>query len=224
MAKKSTKAPNKGGSSLASRLGTKAPAAAKSSTPQINVTDEAHLAAIAAIIDAKNEAKRADSALKVAEGAFRDEAVEMFETRCRKDGTLHTSVRMLGTLTQEDRQEKRPLSLSFTQSRRCKKMTEADASDPLHSAFGEDYDPLFDEQRVIEVDTGNLSDDQIDALVEKMQEALGDDFEAAVSLQALIVPKEAFYKKRMLDAKIRAKVDNAVADGYAEVTSPFFKL
>lgn len=220
---KTTKAAPRGGSSLASRLGAKPTTKAKSSTPQVTVTDEAHLTLMAAIVDAKGDVKRAESALDVAEGALRDDAIEMFEDKCRKDAELHTSVHMLGILVQEG-EDNRPVSLSLTQNRRCGKMTEADASDPLHSAFGVDYESSFDEQRVIEIKTGNLSDDQIDTLVEKMQEALGDDFDAAVALQALIVPKPEFYRKRMLDTDFRVKVDHAAADGYAKVTKAFFKL
>ena len=218
-----TKAANKGAASLLGRLSTKPTASAKSTTPQIAVSDEVQLTAIAEIIDAKNAVKQADSALKVAEGAFRTDAIDLFEDRCRKDGTYHTSVRMVGKLIQ-DGQDSRPLSLQLVATRKCGKMLETDASDPLHSAFGTDFDALFAPQRTVEIDTSKLTDEQIEKLVETMQDALGDSFEDAVSVNALIVAKEAFYGRRILDSKIRVKADNAAADGYAKTTTPYFKL
>lgn len=219
-----TKTPSKGGAaSILGNIGKKDAKKTKSTTPQINVTEEGQLEALAAIMDAKNAAKRADSALKIAEGAYRDTATVRFEDRCRADGTLHTSVRFMGTLTPEEG-DSRPVSVQLTQTRRCKKMQEREATDALHSAFGSDFDRLFAPQRTVEVDTSKLTDEQIEELVEKMQEVLGDTFNDAVSVEALIVPREAFFGKRILDARIRAKAANAAADGFAVPFSSSFKL
>ena len=224
MAKTRTKPTStRSAASLLGGISKKGSTKAKSTTPQISVSDVAQLEAIAEIIDAKNTTKQAESALKIAEGAFRDEATDMFEGRCRLDGTLHTSVRFMGRLT-PDGEDVRPLSLQFVQTRRCKPMLEDEASDPLHSAFGGDYDALFAAQRTIEIDTNLLTDKQIESVVGAIQTALGNTFDAAVAVQALIVPKEAFFGQRVLDAKIRAKADNAVADGYAVPFSSSFKL
>ncbi len=219
-----TKTASKGGAaSILGGIGKKGSTKSKSTTPQINVSDEVQLEAIAEIMEAKSAVKRADSALKIAEGAFRDDATELFEGRCREDATLHTSVRLVGTLT-PDGEDARPLSLQYVQTRRCKKMQEDEASDPLHSAFGKDFDDLFAPQRTVEIDTSKLTDDQIEAVVGAMQEALGNSFDDAVAVQALILPKEAFFGKRVLDAKVRAKADKAAADGFAVPFSSSFKL
>ncbi len=208
---------------LLGSIGKKSAGKSTSTTPQISVSDEPTLEAMAAIIDAKNRAKEADSSLKIAEGAFREEATELFETRCRADATLHTSVKFMGQFV-VDGEDARPLALRFEQKRCCKKMSEEEAADPLHSAFGSDFDALFAPQRTIEIDTSKRTDEKIDKLVEAMQEALGDSFDDAVAVQSLILPKEAFFGKRILDAKIRAKADNAAADGYAVPYASSFKL
>jgi len=222
--KTSTKASSKSAAAtLLGSIGNKSAGRTKSTTPQITIRDEDTLESIAAIIDAKQAKAEAESALKIAEGTFRDDATKEFEDRCRADGTLHTSVRFMGNLKSEDG-ETRPLSLSLTQTRRCKKMQEAEASDPLHSAFGNDFDALFAPQRTVEIDTSVLSDDQVATLVEKLQEALGNSFDDAVTVEALIVPKEAFFGKRILDAKIGQKAANAAADGYAVPFASSFKL
>lgn len=209
--------------SLLGKIGKKGSGKTKSSTPQINVSDVEQLEAIADIVDAKNAVKQADSALKIAEGAFRDDATDLFEKQCRSDGTLHTSVRFMGQLS-PDGEGARPLSLQYVQTRRCKKMQEDDASDALHSAFGSDFDRLFTPQRTVEIDTSVLTDQQIEDVVGAIQKALGSTFDDAVSVQALIVPREAFFGKRILDAKIRTKADNAASDGFAVPFSPSFKL
>lgn len=225
MARTRTKTTSKGSAaaSLLGSIGKKTPGKSKSATPQITVSDEASLEVMLEIIDAKNAVKQAESTLKIAEGAFRDDATDLFEKRCRDDGTLHTSVRFMGRFS-PDGEDARPLSLQYVQPRRCKKMQEDDASDPLHSAFGADFDALFVPQRTIEIDTSKLTDEQIGAVVEAMQEALGDSFDDAVAVQALIVPKPGFFDRRILDAKIRAKADNAAADGYAIPFISSFKL
>lgn len=224
MPKTRTKASSKGSTANPlSAIGKKSAGRTKSSTPQITVSDEGMLEAIAAIVDAKKAKADAESALKIAEGAFRDEATEMFEGRCRDDGTLHTSVRFMGTQKLTDG-ETRPVALQYTQSRRCTKMQEDEASDALHSAFGEDFDGLFEPQRTVEIDTSVLSDKQIASLVEAMQEALGERFGDAVTVEALIVPKEAFFGKRILDAEIGKKAAVAEADGYAKLVTASFKL
>ncbi len=222
-AKGRAKASTSRAASILGGIGKKAASKSTSTTPQIPVSDESTLEAMAAIIDAKNCAKEADSALKIAEGAFRSEATDLLDGRCRADGTLHTSVRLMGTLT-PDGEDARPLVLRFERKRCCKKMDEADASDPLHSAFGADFDDLFAPKRTIEIDTSKLTDQQIEALVEAMQEAIGDSFDAAVAVQSLILPKEAFFGRRILDAKIRVKAENAEADGFAVPFMPSFKL
>lgn len=223
MAKTRTKTTKGGAASLLGGISKKGSTGSKSTTPQINVSDEALLEAMGEIIDAKNAVKQADSSLKIAEGAFRDDATDLFEERCRSDGTLHTSVRFMGRQSPNG-EDTRPLSLQYVRTRRCKKMQEDEASDALHSAFGADYDKLFAPQRTIEIDTSKLTDEQIGAVVEATQEALGDSFDDAVTVQALIIPMEAFFGKRILDAKIRAKAENAAADGFAVPFSSSFKL
>ncbi|KKK85819.1 hypothetical protein LCGC14_2769450, partial [marine sediment metagenome] len=99
MAKRTTKASSRSSAATAlGKIGKKGSASSRSATPQLSVTDEGQLEAIADIIDAKNVAKEADSALKIAEAAFRDEATELFEAHCRDHGALQTSVRFMGTL------------------------------------------------------------------------------------------------------------------------------
>lgn len=219
-----TKASSKGGAaSLLDQVGKKGTGRTKSDTPQVAISDESMLESIAAIIDAKVAKKEAESALKIVEGAFRDEATDLFENRCRSDGTLHTSVRFMGRLM-PDGKDPRPLSLQFVQTRRCKKMDFDEATDPLHSAFGEDYDDLFAPSRTIEIDVEKMTDDQQEAVVGALMEALGDDFNDIVSVDKLIVPKEAFFGQRILNAKIRAKADNAAADGFAVPFASSFKV
>ena len=220
----STKPTTVSAATLLGGLSQKGSTKSKSTTPQVNITDETQLEAVRRIIDAKQAMKQAESLLDMAEGAFREDATILFEDCCRKDGTLHTAVRFMGIDETGIIYETRPLSLQFIQARRCKKMTEGDASDPLHSAFGEDFDDLFAPQRTVEIDTSKLTDDQIGDVIKAMQGVLGDSFDAAVSVEALIMPKEAFFGKRILDARIRAKADNAVADGYAVPFAPSFKL
>lgn len=222
MAASKTRSGSKSKGSALSRVGKKGTTKSKSNTPQITITDQEQLQALKEIVDAKIAVKAAESAKKIAEGAFLDEATDLYESKCRNDGTLHTSVRFLGTLDMDGQKES--LSLQFLQTRRCKKMVEDEASDPLHSAFGNDFDDLFNPQRTIEIDTSKLTDEQVDAVVEKLEEALGDNFDDAVSVEALILPKEAFFGKRILDANIRAKAQNAAADGYAVPFAPAFKL
>lgn len=218
-----TKASSKGGTtSLLDSIGKKGTGRTKSTTPQIAVSDEAVLESIAAIVDAKNVKREAESALKIAEGAFRDEATGLFENRCRTDGTLHTSVRFMGTLSPHG-EATRPLSLQYVQVRRCLKMDFDEANDPLHSAFGNDFDKLFAPARTIEVDVEKMTETQSNDVVRALMDALGDDFDEIVAVEKLIVPKEAFFGKRILDAKIRAKADNAAADGYAVPFSSSFK-
>jgi hypothetical protein len=224
MAKSRTTAANKTGSAanLLGKIGKKSKATSTSKTPVVNITDQAHLSALKAIYDAKIKQKEAESARTVAEGGFRDKARELYEARCREDGTLHTSVKFVGTL--DDQAGGEPVSVSFTQARKCGKMVEDEASDPLHSVFGNEFDNLFAPERTIAIDTGVLSDDQIVAAVEALQEAIGDSFDSAVTVESLIVPKEAFYGRRILDDKIRKLAARAASDGYAKVNTPFFKI
>ncbi len=223
MAKTRTKPTSKGRTAdLLDQVGKKSTARAQSTTPQIVIRDEAVLESMAAILDAKRVKTEAASALNVVEGAFRDDAIELFETRCRADGALHTSVRLMGTLT-PDGEKARPLLLRFEQKRCCKKMDFDDASDPLHSAFGEDFDDLFAPSRTIEIDVEKMTGEQSNEVVRALMSALGDNFDAIVTVTKLIVAKPAFFPKRVLDAKIRAKADNAAADGYAVTYAPSFK-
>ncbi|MHA2279625.1 MAG: hypothetical protein ACXAC5_01860 [Promethearchaeota archaeon] len=219
----STEAKSKGSAaSVLGQLGKKPAASSKSKTPVVTVTNQAQLAAMKAIADAKNAQKAAVSALKVAEGGFRDNACEYYETRCREDGTLHTSIKLVGRL-EPDKGEPEALSLSYTQTRRCGKMVEAEASDPLHAVFGDEFDNLFAPSRTIEIDTSVLNDDQVVKLVAAMQKALEDSFDDAVTVESLIVPKEAFFGKRILDDNIRKLAARAVADGYAVPFTASFK-
>jgi hypothetical protein len=220
----STKAKSTGSAaSLLGSIGAKPASTSKSKSPVVTVTDQGQLAAMKAIIDAKNAQKAAVSALKVAEGGFRDEACGHYETRCREDGTLHTSVKLAGRL-EVDGSGPETLSVSYTQTRRCAKMVEAEASDPLHAVFGDEFDNLFAPSRTIEVDTAVLSDETIVKLVEAMQEALGDSFDSAVTVESLIQPKEAFFGRRILDDNVRKLAARAVADGYAVPFTASFKV
>lgn len=224
MAKTRTKTSSKGNkASLLDRVGKKGSGRTQSTTPQIVVSDEDVLEFMAAIIDAKDVKNTAESALKIAEGAFRDEATDLFETRCRADGTLHTSVRLMGTL-QPDSESARPLVLRFEQRRCCKKMDFDEVEDALHSAFGADFDALFGPSRKIEIDVEKMTEDQTNDVVKALMDALGDDFDSIVKVDKLMIAKEAFFGQRILNAKIRTKADNAAADGYAEVFAASFKL
>lgn len=224
MAKTRTKASSRGrAASLLDQIGKKSTAQTKSTTPQIVINDEAVLGSMAAIIDAKRVKTEAESALKIVEGAFRDDATELFENRCRADGTLHTSVRFMGTLT-PDSETTRPLALRFEQKRCCKKMHSDEASDFLHSAFGEDFDELFAPSRTIEIDVERMTDKECNSVVRALMDIFGDSFNDIVAVDDLIVPKPAFFGKRILDAKIRAKADTAAADGYAVPFASSFKL
>jgi len=220
----STKTSSKSKSpSLLDQVDKKATGRTKSTTPQIAVSEEAVLGSMAAIIDAKKVKTEAESALKIAEGSFRSEATELFENCCRADGTLHTSVRFMGTVT-PDGEKPRPLSLQYTQKRMCKQMDFDEASDPLHSAFGEDFDDLFAPKRTIEIDVEKMTEEQTNDVIEGLMKVLGDEFDSVVGVDKLIVAKEAFFGKRILDAKIRTKADNAVADGYAVPYAASFKV
>jgi hypothetical protein len=221
--KTKTKAKAKPKVSALDRIGGKATKKATSITPQIVITDDSQLEAIAEILDAKAKLTEATSAFETAELGFKDDATDLYENRCRKDGTRHSSVQFLGTLNQDE--DSRPVSVKLVAAARMKgKMHEDEASDAMHSAFGSDYDDLFTSQRTIEIDVNKLTDDQIDKLIGGMEDALGDSFDDAVSVNKFIVPQPAFYGRRILDAKIRAKTDNAVADGYAKVSQPYFKI
>lgn len=208
--------------SLLGNIGVKPATTSKSKTPLVQVLDQKQLKALAAVVKAKNKHAEAASALKVAEGGFRDTARDHYEKRCQSDGTLHTSVKLVGQIVQGD--ETKSLSLNYTQTRRCAKMLEDQATDPLRSVFGAEYDNLFGPQRTIGIDTSVLSDDQIVAVVEAMQTALGDNFDAAVTVESLLVPKEAFFGKRVLDPKIHKQARRAAADGYAVPFAASFKL
>ena len=219
----STKAKSKGAAAnLLGSIGSKPASTSKSKSPVVQVTDQKQLKAMVAIVDAKNAQKAAVSALKVAEGGFRDDARTYYESRCQSDGTLHTSVKLVGQLDQDGQTQ--PVSLNFVQTRKCCKMLEADASDPLHAVFAGEFDKLFVPQRTIEVDTSVLSEEQVVAVVEAMQDALGDSFDPAVTVEALIFPKEAFFGKRVLDPKIHKLAARAAADGYAVPFTPSFKV
>lgn len=220
----STKASSKSKSpSLLDQVGKKATGRTKSTTPQISVSNEAVLESMVAIIDAKKVKSEAESALKIAEGSFRNEATDLFENRCRADGTLHTSVRFMGTQN-PDGENARPLALRYEQKRCCKKMYLDDASDALHSAFGEDFDDLFTPDQTIEINVEAMTQDQTDDVIIALRNVLGDQFDDIIDVDKLIVPKEAFFGRRILDAKIRAKADNAVADGYAVPFASSFKI
>ncbi len=223
MAKTRTKTSGKSKASLLDKVGKKVTGQSKSITPQIAVSDEEILESMAAIIDAKGDRSRAESALKIAEGAFRDEATVLFEERCRDDGTLHTSVRLMGTL-HPDGEAKRPLMLRFEQRRCCKKMDFDEVDDALHSAFGPDFEKLFAPSRKIEIDVEKMTEDQTNDVVEALMEALGDDFSSIVQVDKLMVPKTAFFGQRVLDAKIRVKAAKAAADGFAVPFASSFKL
>jgi len=218
----STDAKSKGSAaSLLGSIGKKPAASSKSKTPVVQVTDQKQLTLMREIAEAKNAQKAAVSRLKVAEGGFRDDACGMYENRCQSDGTLHTSIKLVGEI--DDGAGGEPVSVSYTQTRRCLKMPEADASDPLHATFGDEFDNLFAPERTIEIDTSVLSDDQIVAAVEALQGALGDSFDSAVTVESLIVPKEAFFGKRILDPKIQKLAQRAAADGYAVPFAASFK-
>jgi len=214
--------PSSSGSARLRALGKKTPKAT-SSTPVVNVTDGKQLKAIQAIVDAKNAKKAAETAIMLAEGQFRNVATDKFETRCRQDGTLHTSVRLMGNLVLTDGTSKTP-SILFTQPRRCCKMEEDDTSDPLHVIFGKDFDDLFKPQRTIEINTDLLTDEQIDDALTALQDALGDQYDDAIDSECLIVPRDAFYGRRILDDRIRKLARRASDDGYAKPTKASFKL
>lgn len=218
----STEAKSKGSAaSLLGRIGTKPAAISKSKTPVVQVTDQKQLTLMRQIVKAKNDQKAAVSALKVAEGGFRNDACDHYEKRCRSDATLHTSVKLVGEIADEAGGE--TVSVSYTQTRRCLKMAEADASDPLRSVFGNEFDKLFAPERTIEINTGLLSDEQIVAAVEALQEAIGDSFDSAVTVESLIVPREAFFGKRILDPKIAKLAARSAVDGYAVPFAASFK-
>ena len=123
-------------------LSKKTSKATKSATPTVTVTDQQQLQAMEAIVDAKNAKKAAESVMKAAEHNLRDAATELFETRCREDADLHTSIRLVGKLEHEDGTTTTP-SVMYTQPRMCLKMEEADATDPLRAVFAKDFDSLF---------------------------------------------------------------------------------
>lgn len=206
-------------SSLLAGIGQKPKGKAKSKTPLITVTNEDHIECMRAIANAKMDAKRAESCLKVAEGEFRGSAVELFEGRCRDDVALHTSVKLVGQPEDGD-----PVSLTFTQPRRCAKMTMEDANDSLHSAFGDEYDDLFTPQQTISIDTSVLTEKQIVKLVEAAQEALGDSFDSAVTVASVIEPREPFFSRRILDPNISLIAKRAADDGLAVPFKPSFKI
>lgn len=204
--------------SVLGSIGKKGASKTTSKTPIIAITERDHLAAMAAIIDAKNAVKQAESALNLAEGEFRGTATEMFEDKCRNDRVLHSSIKLVG------REGSETLALLYTQSSVCCKMQEEEAAEPLQSVFGDEFDNLFQPRRTIAVDTSVLTEEQTIKVVEAMQTALGDVFNSAVTVERLIEPKDSFFSRRILDNDVRVMAQRAAEDGYAKMKSPFFKI
>jgi len=218
----STKATKKLVADPLDQIGLTPTATSKSDTPIVRVTDQGQLKTMQEIIQAKRAQKTAESALQVAEDGFRDDAEQLYETRCREDEQLYTSIKLVGELETDDATETQ--SVSFTQTRKCRKMTEALASDPLRSVFQDEFDNLFGPERTIAIDTEVISEKQLRILIEKMMEALGDSFNSAVTVKRWLVPKEAFYRRRILDDKIRKDAARAKDDGFAVPNKAFFKV
>lgn len=212
------------GADLLAQLGVATKKDTKSKTPHISVTDPAQILSILAIVEGKEAVKEADSALKVAEEEFRDTATELYERKCQSDGTLHTSVRMVGTL------QGQPLTLMYQQARSCLKMQEAEAKVPLQTIFGNRFYELFETKRTLSIKTESMNDNQITAVIQALQTALGlETFGKFVSDQVitsenLINPTEAFFGRRILDVDIRVLADRAQEEGFAQLKSSCFKL
>jgi len=189
----------------------------KSVIPQIQINDSEMLESMAKIIVAKMENTKIKSILEIEEAQLRDKASQIFEETCRKDSSLHTSVRFTGQHENEN------VSLQFTQKRQCLKMKE-DAVDTLCSIFGEDYNDLFGAKKTIEINVEKLTEEQLEDIIEGMMKSIDlDTFHNAVSVESFVVPKDAFFTKRVLDPKIRIKARNASDEGVAKVFKASFK-
>ena len=211
-----TKTIEKTKTSAADLLGSlvgKPKSASVSKTPTISLTNPVHVAAVKAIIQAKEDKKQAESALSVAEASFKEDATTAFEKKCRDDRNVHSSVRFVG----------QDASLLFTQPSALTKMSEDEVSDGLQEIFGNDFSTLFHPKRTIEIDTEKLSDNQIVSLITAMQGALKNDFSEVVTVDKLVVPYPEFFEKRVLDDRIRQLYMRANEEGLMNMKSSFFK-
>ena len=187
--------------------------ASTSKTPTISLTNPVHVAAVKAIIQAKEDKKQAESALSVAEVSFKEDATTAFEKKCRDDRNVHSSVRFVG----------QDVSLLFTQPSALTKMSEDEVSEPLRAIFGNDFSTLFHPKRTIEINTEKLTDNQIVSLITAMQAALKDSFSEVVTVDKLVVPYPEFFEKRVLDDRIRQLYMRANEEGLVNMKSSFFK-
>jgi hypothetical protein len=202
-----------------SAIGDNKATATASKTPEIVLTNQDALAQVKAVIDAKNAAKQAKSALDISQGAFRDTANEMFESRCREDGNVHTSVRFLG------KHNGTPLRLTFTQPRSTTKMDEKEVDDDLHSIFQDDFDRFFEAKTTIEIDTDKLNHDQILKVVAALREVIDPEiFNSVVNAPGRIHAKDVFYTKRILDDRVRKLAHRAETDGCYAMKAASFTL
>jgi hypothetical protein len=226
MAKASTTkkaAPTTTGVDLLAQLGGSTKKKAKSDTPHISIADPTQVQQILAIIDSKEQFKEAESTLKVAEDAFRESAMGLYEDRCRDDATLHTSVRFVAQTNTS------PNSLMFQQTRRCTKMPEAEAAPALQAIFGNQYYNLFEAKRTLNIKTESMTNDQITAVIGALQAALGPDFatfanNGDIFSENIIVAKEAFFGQRILNPTVQSMCKRAMDEGVVKLFSSSFKL
>lgn len=200
-------------------IGKKAKGTSKSETPIIRMTDADMLNLAHVVLDCKRREKEIAGERKIAEGQLHPMMAPLFEERCRKDGTLHTSIKASGTMEEAGE----TVTIQYTQPRVCLKMETDETLDQLEAVFGERFDEFLQEVPIINIDTTKLNADQTDALVTAMREALGESFDDAVEIDSTIQPRECFFGQRILNADVRALADKANTDGLCKLKSAYFK-
>jgi len=193
----------------------------KSKTVTKRITDPEQIEQLIAIREGKADQKAAKSKVDVAQGEARPWAEEFFETQCRQDGTLHSSIRY----TDGDDN-----TITYTQKAKVNStsMKEEDAQPVLERVFGDRYDEFFESRQTLSIDTTKLTNDATNGIIEALMAALGDDFYAmkesgAISAELVVAAKAAFFRGRILDVDVRRMAEQASSEGVAVVEMASFK-
>ncbi len=134
----------------------------------------------------------------------------LWRERCCQDGRVHQHVTLNGADAG---------TISMVHHSRFKR-TSDDDEERLRGIFGEkDYEMYFDRKCLLSIDAEKLTEEQAD----RMKRALGNDVVDLLRLDMRVVPRNSYWRDRVLRRDIQDKVMKAEAEGLALFFAPSFR-
>jgi hypothetical protein len=191
---------------LRKRAGTKEPAAKKSSIPVVSAPADID-AAIADWNEADRELKTWKGKKEDAEARMTDECQDIRIARCKADGTLYPSIKVVGDHGH----------VQFTQAAKFLQMDADETEDRIKAICGGDFDNLFEIKTTYTLDETALAAlPNADEIADKLVKALGKHVEL-LKAKSVVVPKEEYVRGRIGLGKpaIEKMASQLEADGLA---------